>query len=660
MMPTLRLLLLRLLALGLLFGAAPASADDTVSLDFVDTDIAAVAKAVGYITQRNFILDPRVKGGINIVSSRPLPRGQVYAVFLAALRTQGYTVVEGRGALKIVPEADAKQNYTVTAGKRLKSGGDALVTQVYPLQFADAAQMLPVLRPLISPNNVISALPVGNLLVMTDYADNLKRLDRLIEAMDQPAGRDAEVIALRHAMAADVAALLQKVLGEVRDEPASQKLHVAADVRSNSLLIRGDNPSRVMRLRQMVVDLDKPDAQGGTPRVIYLRNADATKLAQTLRGALAAAGAPAAADAPATSPSAPAAAAGTGALQILADAAANALILTGPAILQAQYAAIIEKLDTRPAEVFVEALIVEMSAEKATEFGIQWQFADGLSGRSDAGLIGGVNFGGSGNNILQASQNLAGVGRGINLGYMDGTLTLPINGTEVKILNLGVLARALEAKTGANILSAPNLLTLDNEEAKIVIGQNVPFVTGQYTLNNTSGTTSPFQTIQRQDVGLTLKVKPQISENGDIRLKLYQEVSSLRQTTDIANLITDKRSIETTVVVDDGRIVVLGGLMEDRFQDGQDKVPLLGDVPLLGRLFRYDSRKQVKTNLFVFLRPTVVRDGKSLDALSGARYNYVRGRFGDGGERAGMAIETPPAEQLWLKPDTALGGNADR
>jgi len=639
-----------------LFSVAMARADDKVSLDFVSTDIAAVAKAVGYITERNFILDPRVKGTINIVSSKPVAKAQVYDVFLSALRTQGYTVVAGRGAYKIVPETDAKQNYTVTAGKRLKTGGEALVTQVYPLQFADAAQMLPVLRPLISPINVVSAMTVGNLLVLTDYADNLKRIDRLIEAMDQPAGRDSEAIRLKYAVAGDVAALLQKLLGEAKDEPASQKVYIAADSRSNTVLVRSDNPSRMQRIRQMVAELDSPDSQTAAPRVIFLRNANAARL-QTLRGAAStdstAGGASAANSAPAagsasastTTAQTAAASAASGQIQILADTSTNAVILVGPAVLQAQYAQAIEKLDSRPAEVFIEALIVEMSADKAQELGIQWQFLSGL-GKNSSSVVGGTNYGTTGN-ILSASKDLTAIGNGLNLGVMDGTVSVPINGVNVPILNLGVLAHALESQTGTNILSAPNLLTLDNEEAQIVVGQNVPFVTGQYTVSSTSSSTSPFQTIERQDVGLKLKVKPQISEDGSIRLKLYQEVSSVQSTTNANGPITNKRSIDTSVMVDDKHIVVLGGLMQDSFENGVNKVPLLGDIPILGQLFKSKTRSQVKTNLFVFIRPVVVRDKQGLDALSEPRYQYARGHLGSDVERAGMALESPPAAQLW-------------
>jgi general secretion pathway protein D len=658
-----------------LFLSGPARAEDRVSLDFVNTDIAAVAKAVGYITQRNFIMDPRIKGTINIVSARPVPKSQVYDVFLSALRTQGYTVVEGRGAYKIVPEADAKMNYTLTAGKQLRRGDDALVTQVYPLQFADAAQMLPVLRPLISPNNVVSALTVGNMLVITDYADNLKRLDRLIEAMDQPAGHDSAVIQLKYAVAGDVISVLQKLLGEAKDEPLTQRVSMAADARTNTLLVRSDNPSKLERVRQIVAELDNPAAQAAAPKVIYLRNADAASLVQTLRGGLSAGSSSSSSlnsgsisssggsesstaglsSSSMSSGAAPTAQGGSaslanGQLQILADTSANAIILVGPAVLQAQYEQVIDKLDTRPAEVFIEALIVEMNADKAQELGIQWQFLSGL-GKSSTSVIGGTNFGSTGTNILSASQNLAGVGQGINLGVMDGTVTVPIAGTDVKILNLGMLAHALEAQSGTHILSAPNLLTLDNEEAQIVVGQNVPFVTGQYTVSSTSSSTSPFQTIERQDVGLKLKVKPQIAEDGSIRLKLYQEVSSIQSTSDVNGPTTNKRSIDTSVVVDDKHIVVLGGLMQDTFENSLDKVPLLGDIPVVGHLFRSKTRSQVKTDLFVFLRPVVVRDRQGLDALSGARYDYARGRFGGDVDRSGMKLEAPAGSQLWLQPD---------
>lgn len=661
------------LLIGSLVVPRGAWAEDSVSLDFVNTDIAAVAKAVGYITKRNFIMDPRVKGTVTIVSSRPVPQSEIYDVFLSALRTQGFTVVQGRGAYKIVPESEAKTNYTLTAGKGFKQGGESLITQVYPLQFADALQMMQVLRPLISPNNVVSALVVGNMLVITDYADNLKRLDLLIDAMDQPTGKDSAVLKLKYAVAGDVALALQKLVGEGKDEPSSQKLSVAVDSRTNTILLHSSNTSKIDQIRQLVAELDTPQSQNAAPRVIFLRNADASRLVQTLQGGTAGSGSPSSRTATQSagsasaglSTSAPAsfsssstasasASVADGQLQILADSSLNAIILIGPAVLQEQYTQVVEKLDSRPAEVFIEALIVEMSADKAMELGIQWQFLNSPSGNSTK-VIGGTNFGSNGTNIISASQDLTGVGKGLNLGLINGSVSIPINGMNFNILDLGALAHALESQGGTHILSAPNLLTMDNEEAQIVVGQNIPVVTGSYTLNGTGGSTSPFQTVQRQDVGLMLKVRPQISNDGSIRLKLYQEVSSVQgnSTTSSNGPTTNKRSIDTTVMVDDRHVVVLGGLMQDTFENGVEKIPLLGDLPVLGNLFQSKSRDQVKTDLFVFLRPVVVRDRQGLDHLTDQRYGYARDRF-DGVDRKDMQLEKSAPSQLWMHMDGGL------
>jgi len=306
---------------------------------------------------------------------------------------------------------------------------------------------------------------------------------------------------------------------------------------------------------------------------------------------------------------------------ILADPATNSLIISAPDVTYNSLRAVIDKLDARRAQVFVEALVVEITAEKAAEFGIQWQDLRGIE-KSGTNFIGGTNLGGrgTGSNIIDAAANLTTLGQGLNIGVVSGTITIPGFG---EVLNLGMLARALESDANANILSTPNLLTMDNEEAKIVVGQNVPFITGQYT---TTTTPSPFQTIERRDVGLTLKVRPQVSEGGSVKLQIYQEISSLRPTTTAADVITDKRSIDSTVLVDDGRIIVIGGLISDTMQDGVDKVPVLGDIPLLGHLFRHEKRKRTKTNLMVFLRPHVLRDTASSDALTGERYDFIRQR----------------------------------
>jgi general secretion pathway protein D len=609
--------------------AAHAAEEEKVTLNFVGADIEAVVKAVGAITNRNFILDPRVKGTVNIVSARPVARDLVYQILLSALRLQGFAAVEGHGVTKIVPEADAKQNFSVTSDKPVTVSGDRMVTQVYPLQYESAVQLVPVLRPLIAPNNVIAAYPNNNTLVIVDYADNVRRINRIIEAIDKPNDGEIAVIKLQHASALDMAQVLNKLMpenvmpgmpGAVAPGTGVQqgRLLIVPEARSNSLFIRSDNPARLGRLRELVASLDQPGNTAANIHVVYLRNAEAVKLAQTLRATLTGEAPPAPAAAPAAGTAAQPAAATAGSGMVQADAATNALIINAPDVVYNTLRAVIEKLDTRRAQVFVEALIVEISADKAAEFGIQWMAPIGSSGPNSA-VVGGTSFGSGASNIMQLAAGSTLPAAGLNLGLLR---RFTVGGKEVETLAL--LARALQSDVNANILATPNLLTLDNEEAKIVIGQNVPFITGQYAQTGTTTTPSPFQTIERKDVGLTLKVKPQVSESGTVKLVIYQEVSSVQDTTNSAGLITNKRSIDSTVLVDDGRIVVLGGLIQDTLQDGVDKVPGLGDLPVLGSLFRYEKRKRVKTNLMVFLRPYVLRSDTASDSLTGDRYEYLR------------------------------------
>lgn len=600
-----------------------------VVLNFVNADIPSVIKAVGELTGKNFIIDPRVKGTVIITSARPVPRDQVYPILLSALRMQGFSAIEGRGVVKIVPEAEAKQNYSVTRGKQVNESGDRIITQVYPLQHESAAQLMPVLRPLIGPNNAIAVLPSSNTLVITDYADNVRRLNAVIEAVDQPSANDTALIRLNHVSAVDVAQSLGRLMSDgaaAAGQPGGARLMIVPDVRSNSLLVRSDNPSRIQTLRGLVAGLDVAGVAGGNIHVVYLRNAEAAKLAETLRGILTgeAPSGLATATTPAASQTAsvsPVSGAGGGGM-ILADAATNSLVISAPDVTYNALRAVIDKLDARRAQVFVEALVVEITAEKAAEFGIQWQDLRGIE-KSGTNFIGGTNLGGrnTGSNILDAAVNLGTLGQGLNIGIVSGTIDIPGLGV---VTNLGALARALESDANANILSTPNLLTMDNEEAKIVIGQNVPFITGQYAQTGSTTTPSPFQTIERRDVGLTLRVRPQVSEGGSVKLQIYQEISSLRPTTTAADIITDMRSIDSTVLVDDGRIIVIGGLIQDTMQDGVDRVPLLGDIPLVGHLFRSEKRKRMKTNLMVFLRPHVLRDTSSSDVLTGERYDFIR------------------------------------
>ncbi|HUF22467.1 MAG TPA: type II secretion system secretin GspD, partial [Burkholderiales bacterium] len=598
-----------------------------VTLNFVNADIEGVVKVVSEITGRNFLLDPRVKGTINIVSAKPMPRAYVYDVFLSTLRLHGFTAIEDGRVVKIVPEADAKLHASPTRGswEDPRGSGDRIETRIFTLKHESAVQVVPVLRPLIAPQNTITAYQNSNTLVITDYANNIQRLAKIIDSIDQPSGADPVVIPLQYASAVDVAVTVNRLFAEAAPAQAAQgaavaaeptqRFTVVADARSNSLLARTGDASRLARLRKFVTMLDTPTSAGGNIHVVYLKNAEAVKLAETLRAIYqdnggdmfaAPAAAPAAATLGASTPAtmqAPGAPASLGAGQaqavpsapgiIQADAATNSIIITAPDAIYNNLRAVLDKLDVRRAQVYVEALIAEISADKAAEFGIQWQDLSGL-GKTSTEPFGGTNFGGPGQNIIGITQNPASAGRGLNVGIVKGQVSIPGIG---QIVNLGVLVRALETDANANILSTPTLLTLDNEEAAIVIGQNVPFITGQYALTGAATTPTPFQTVERRDVGLTLRVKPQISEGGTVRLQIYQEVSSVQDSTNPAGVITNKRAVASTVLVDDGQIVVIGGLIQNTVNDGVQKVPVLGNIPVLGALFRYKTRSQSKTNL---------------------------------------------------------------
>ena len=638
--------------------AAWAQDSDTVTLNFVNADIDAVVKAVGEITGRNFLVDPRVKGTINIVSARPVPRALVYPTLLSALRMQGYATVEADGVVKIVPEADAKTQAGPVQRGSVTASGERIVTQVIALRYESAAQLVTVLRPLISPNNTISAYIPNNAIIVTDYADNLKRIDRIIASLDQPPAGEPMLVPVRNASALDVVALVNRLLSDTTApgaaQEAQQRVSLVADPRSNSILVRADNPARSARVRQLIEQLDTPARVGGNVFIIYLRNADAAHVAETLRGlygverpaigtattpgapmqatlppnaTAATTGFPAAAAATsplATSATAASTAFAAGGAMIQADVANNALVIMAPEPVYNNLRAVIERLDTRRAQVFVEALIVEVSSDKAAEFGIQWQVLSGAN-RNRTGVqgFGGTNFGtrGSGNNIIDASVNLGSVGQGLNLGIINGTINIPGLGV---INNLGLLVRSLENDAKANILSTPTLLTLDNEEARIIVGQNVPFITGQYATTGSTSTVQPFQTIERRDVGLVLRVRPQITEGGTIRLGIYQEVSRVQDSSS-AGPILSKRALESSVVIDDQQIIVLGGLIQDSLTDGTEKLPYAGDVPVFGSLFRYDTRVRQKTNLMIFLKPTIVRTGNDGRELTSERYDYLRG-----------------------------------
>ena len=624
-----------------------------VSVNFVNADIEAVTRAFAAMLDRGIIVDPRVKGTITVYSEQPQSVRDAYASYVAALRGLGFSVVESGGILKVVPEADAKlQTGTVSVGE-VATRGDQVITQIFPLRFENPNNLVAVLRPLISANNTINANPGSNALIITDYAGNLQRIAKIIAALDIPSGTDIEIVQLQHAVAADLAPLVQRLNeggSSLPGTPApggSSGSTVVAEPRSNSLILRAANPSRLAELRSTIARLDRPSTlmgAGGGMWVVYLKNADAERLATVVRAAFGAVGTGASGAAGgagvaqqarppgqtvqnpgqvATRPTGSAAQPSTGGF-IQADPATNSLIITAPEPLYKQIRTLIDQLDTRRAQVYIESMIVEVSPSDSADFGFQWQGLLGNSG-DKFGIVTGTNFSGNGRPSIidinaSAANKQVNIGAGLNIGLLS-----VVNG----VTSLAAIAKVLQSQSETNIISTPNLITLDNEEAKIVVGENVPFITGQFTNTGGGATTNPFQTIERKDVGITLRIKPQVGEGGAVRMTIFQEQSSVKETTAAgttnAGPSTTKRSIENTVVVDDGAILVLGGLIEDRFVTTKSKVPILGDIPIIGALFRSESRERRRTNLMVFLRPVVLRDADSANRLSLDRYDQIRG-----------------------------------
>ncbi|HCY63467.1 MAG TPA: type II secretion system protein GspD [Oxalobacteraceae bacterium] len=634
-------------------------------LNFVGADIESVVKAIGHYTNMTFLIDPRVKGTVSLISERPVSKSEAFSLLSSALRLQGYTVVIGDGFAKVVPEADAKlQAGPIQAGGATRARGDQIATQIFRLNYESAANLVTVLRPLISPNNTINANPGTNSLVITDYADNLKRIGKIIAALDSPASGDMDVIPVRHAIASDIAAMVNRLMEPTQGAAGgTDRVSLLADSRTNSLIVRAPSAARANLAKSLIAKLDQPTANPGNVHVVYLKNAEATRLAQTLRavvaadtsspangqqgtglsqsqqggfggqqqggmgqqqGGLSSAGMQSGALGGGSlgSQQTPTLAAGGAAGFIQADPSTNTLIITASEAVYRNLRAVIEKLDARRAQVYIETLIVEVTANRAAEFGVQWAGMTGSdSSRYRVGTLTGFQTGGNNliNQALASSDTRTPPGNGLNLGIFRqaaGDITL------------GAIARALETDDNANILSMPNLITLDNEEARIIVGQNVPFITGQYTNAASAGgaAVNPFQTIERKDVGLSLRVKPQISEGGSVKMGIYQESSSVQPTSNASDIITNKRSIETNVLVDDGEIIVLGGLIEDTGSENEEKVPGLGDIPVVGNLFKYQRKGRTKTNLMVFLRPTIIRSNEQNADVATDRYSFIRSR----------------------------------
>nr|WP_090207044.1 type II secretion system secretin GspD [Ectothiorhodospira magna] len=584
-----------------LLAAAPAIGDDGPTLNFRDVDIQALISYVAEETGANFIVDPRVRGRVTLISGRPVSATELYDIFLSVLRVHGFAAVQADEVIKLVPDAIAKQAEVPTASHQHPFRGDTYITRVVTVNHVDAAQLVPILRPLIPQSGHLAASPESNTLVISDTAANVNRMVEIIGRIDQESREDMEVIPLRHAAAGEVARIINTMEGaEGRQRPAA-RLQVVADERTNSILLAGD-PKRRMPIRVVISHLDIP-MEGGNTQVIYLRYAKAADVADVLRGL-------------ATSmEGATASTSGRGGgTHVQAHDSTNAVVINGPPDVIRDLRAVIRQLDVRRAQVLVEAVIAEVSTERARELGVQWAVGSERDG------VGIVNFGGTGAGIYPLARGLYAGGTDLpNLG--DG-LTLGGLGQSGRT-TIAALIRALAGDSASNILSTPSLLTMDNEEAQIIVGQNVPFRSGRAI--EQSG--QAFDTIQRQDVGVKLTVRPQINEGNAVKLEIEQEVSQVAPRIsgqDAADLITNKRSLRTSVMVDDGQMVVLGGLIDDVLVQTRSKVPGLGDIPGIGRLFRYDTASKEKRNLMIFLHPIIVRDHQDLTGETVTRYNHIR------------------------------------
>ncbi len=609
---------------------------DAMLFNFQDADIKAVIKTISQITKTNFILDPRVKGKVTIISAKPVSKKAAYDIFLSALKAQGFTAASvTKDVIKIIPIGEGKQYATRRRGA-LKRGGEQMITQVVVVQYGNATQLVPLIRPLMAPTSQLSAYAPANALILTDFASNIGRLLNIIYELDQPVSTNITIIPIKYASALDMAELIGQLIsrgktaGRVAPNKGGQaaaalgsQSTVVPDLRTNSLIVRSDDPVRVAQLKALILKLDVPaKSTGGNTRVIYLKNADAKSLVEILRGLLEAATKKQAIRS--RSAGAKGVAAQTQTSLIQADEDTNSLIINASDAVYNNIRGVIEKLDIRRAQVYVEALIVEISSDNAAELG--FQFA-GVGSAGDSTLAGATNFT-VGNSLAGAIADPTSLGgaAGLTLAVLGPEITLP-DGTVTR--GIGGLARALETRNMANILSTPNLLTLDNAEAKIVVGQNVPFLTGSFTQAGgaAGGGINPFQTVERKDVGLTLQIKPQITEGGSIKLEIMTEVSSVvRQATIAAqDLVTNTRVIETTILVEDGHTIVLGGLIEDSQDESEQAVPILGSIPLIGWLFKYKTSGKKKTNLMVFLKPTIVRNASDSYRYTADRYDYILG-----------------------------------
>lgn len=596
-----------------------------ITLNFKDTEIREVIEGIGEITGKNFIVDPRVKGRVTLLSARPISKEAIYATFLSVLNVHGFAAIPAQGnTVKIVPAAGADQIAGVaTLGEQWDGPDDQIITQVIELDHVPAAQLVAVLRPLVPQYALLSAYQPANILIISDAAANVARITRIVNRIDQAGDNEIEIIALQYASAADVVQTLQSLI-QANAQSTANPVQMVADTRTNSILISGNQSDR-LRMTAIIAHLDTPLGYGGNTQVVYLDYADAENLATILQGyteqtVQAAGGAQA---------GAATAGAQGGSVSIIPDTDLNALVITAPPKAMKNIQAVIGKLDIRRAQVLVEAIIAEITIDRAAELGVTWAAAS-----EEDGLLGITNFSGSGVGVAQlygASQAGAAA-----LGSIPDGISLGFGRVQNGVFNFAGLLRALAGDGTTNILSTPSLLTVDNEEAIIQVGQEVPFLTGSFTTPVSGGGGSggtggfggvnPFQTIQRQEVGIKLKITPQINAGGSVILDIEQEVSSIASgATGAVDLITNTRTLKTHVIADSGEVIVLGGLIDEQLIESSQSVPLLGSLPLIGNLFRYETSKKVKRNLMIFIQPTILMDGLESRQLTESKYKFIRG-----------------------------------
>jgi general secretion pathway protein D len=597
-------------AFTLPFFAIASAQDSGITLNWKDADIRIVVEAVSEATGKNFILDPRVSGKVNLLSAEPMSRDAFYSAFLSILQVHGYIAVESGTLVKILPNATARQ-FPNQFGTESTNGPDSMATQVIQVRNVGATQLVPILRPLIPQYGHLVAHSGSNTLIISDRAANLSRIVSIIRRIDMASDDEIEVVQLRNASATEIVRIMMSLPQTSSPDGASIGINLVADARTNSVLIGGDKSDR-LRLRTLIAHLDTPLEDGGDTQVRYLRYADAEELSTKLQ-------------AHATSQVSTSPAQGTSQtiannVSIWADTQTNAIVVNAPPKMMRSLMQIVDKLDIRRAQVLVEAIIVEVIADQKNELGVSW----GVEASGSNSPIAITNFPDFLNGVVQLGTT---VGSGSDpSGVVGEGITLGVGRISDSSVSFAAILRALEGEADTNIISTPSIVTTDNEEATLNVGQEVPFVTGSFTnTGGAGGSVNPFQTINRQQIGVKLSITPQINESNSLVLDINQEISSIAQSAGGAvDLITNQRIIETTVIVDDGEILVLGGLLEDVLRESNQRVPVLGSIPFLGNLFRSKKTEKVKTNLMIFIRAEILRDSSQIAIETNAKYNFIR------------------------------------